>query len=205
MEQVDVIFYINLESRTDRKEHFLNEIQKLCIEDSKIIRVDAIKDSNGALGCTKSHIKALELFMANPLWNTCMVFEDDFTFYDTSIKNNNDLIKTFFHNFTDWGILLLASNQVGKPSIKTHIPSVELVTYSHTTSGYCLHKDSVKEVYENFKSSAKLLGKSNSKPKHALDVYWNNLTMKRYAFAPNMGYQYNCFSDIEGRVVNYKC
>ena len=147
MEQVDVIFYINLESRTDRKDHFLNEIQKLCMDDSKVIRIDAIKDSNGALGCTKSHMKALELFMENPVWHTCMVFEDDYTFYDTSLKNNNYLINTFFSNFTDWGLLLMSSNQAGKPSQKTHVPFVELVTYSQTTSGYCIHKGSVKDVY----------------------------------------------------------
>ena len=205
MEQVDVIFYINLESRIDRKIHFLNEIKKLCIDECKIIRLDAIKHSNGALGCTKSHIKALELFMANPLWDTCMIFEDDFTFYDTSFKNNNELIKTFFYNFTDWGMLLLSSNQVGKPSIKTHIPSVELVNYSQTTSGYCIHKDSVKDILANFKASAELLEKSKFKPQHALDVYWNELQIKRYTFVPNMGYQYNSFSDIEGRFVNYNC
>jgi GR25 family glycosyltransferase involved in LPS biosynthesis len=205
MEQVDVIFYINLESRTDRKEHFLNEIKKLCIDECKIIRIDAIKHSNGALGCTKTHIKALDLFMANPLWDTCMVFEDDFTFYDTSFKNNNELIKTFFYNFTDWGMLLLASNQIGKHSLKTHIDSVELVRYSQSTSGYCIHKDSVKEVYENFRLSAQLLEQSNFRSQHAIDVYWNELSIKRYAFVPNMGYQYNSFSDIEGRLVNYNC
>lgn len=205
MEQVSVIFYINLESRTDRKEHFLAEIKKLCIDESKIIRIDAVKDSNGALGCTKSHIKALELFMDNPLWDTCMIFEDDYTFYDTSIENNNERLKLFFSNFTDWGILLLASNKGGKPSIKTHIDGIELLTYSQTTSGYCIHKDSVKEIYENFKLSAELLEKSNSKPKHALDIYWNKLNMKRYSFKPNMGYQYVSFSDIEKRVVHYMC
>lgn len=205
MDQVDVIFYINLKSRIDRNDHFLNEIKKLCIDHSKIIRIDAIKHSNGALGCTQSHIKALEIFMENPLWNTCMVFEDDYTFYDTSIQNNNNRIKIFFQNFTDWGMLLLASNQAGKPSTKTHIDSVELVSYSQTTSGYCIHKDSVKELYENFKVSAELLEGSNSKPQHALDIYWNTLTLKRYSFTPNMGYQYNSFSDIENRHVNYGC
>jgi glycosyl transferase family 25 len=183
----------------------LAEIKKLCIDESKILRIDAIKETNGALGCTKSHMKTLELFMENPLWKTCMVFEDDFTFYDTSFKNNNELIKTFFCNFTDWGILLLASNQAGKPSQKTHIPSVELVKYSQTTSGYCVHKESVKEVYDIFKKSSELLEKSNSPQQHALDIYWNKLTMKRYAFVPNMGYQYNNFSDIEKRFVAYRC
>lgn len=205
MEQVSVIFYINLEPRIDRKEHFLNEMKKLCIDESKIVRVDAIKDEYGALGCTKSHIKALELFMENPLWETCMIFEDDYTFYDTNITNNNNLLKLFFQNFTDWGILLLASNQAGRPSIKTHINSVELVTYSQTMSGYCIRKDSVKEIYENFKESAALLEKSRSKPSHAVDMYWNKLPMKRYSFVPNMGYQYSSFSDIEKRLVNYNC
>lgn len=205
MEQVDVIFYINLESRIDRKEHFLSEIKKLCIDESKIVRVDAIKEKYGALGCTKSHIKALELFMENPLWTTCMVFEDDYTFYNTDIIHNNNLLKSFFQNFTDWGMLLLSSNQAGRPSIKTHIDSVELVTYSQTTSGYCIHKDSVKELYDNFKESAELLEKSKSKPKHALDMYWNKVTMKRYSFVPNMGHQYVSYSDIENRVVHYNC
>lgn len=205
MEQVDVIFYINLESRIDRKEHFLSEIKKLCIDESKIVRVDAIKEKYGALGCTKSHIKALELFMENPLWTTCMIFEDDYTFYNTDILHNNNLLKSFFQNFTDWGMLLLSSNQAGRPSIKTHIDSVELVTYSQTTSGYCIHKDSVKELYDNFKESAELLEKSKSKPKHALDMYWNKVTMKRYSFVPNMGHQYVSYSDIENRVVHYNC
>ena len=205
MEYVDVIFYINLESRIDRKEHFLNEIKKLCIDESKIVRIDAVKDTNGALGCSKSHIKSLEKFMENSLWKTCMIFEDDYTFYNTNIENNNDRLKSFFSNFTDWGILLLSSNQAGKSSIKTHIDCVELVTYSQTLSGYCIHKDCVKEIYENFKESTTLLEKSNSKPKHAVDIYWNKLTMKRYSFTPNMGYQYQSFSDIEKKVVNYNC
>lgn len=205
MEQVSVIFYINLESRIDRKEHFLAEIKKLCIDESKIVRVDAIKEKYGALGCTKSHIKALELFMENPLWETCMIFEDDYTFYNTDIIHNNDRLKLFFSNFTDWGMLLLSSNKGGRPPIKTHIDSVELVTYSQTTSGYCIHKDSVKEIYNNFKESAELLEKSKSKPKHAIDMYWNKLTIKRYAFKPNMGHQYVSYSDIENRVVQYSC
>jgi glycosyl transferase family 25 len=203
MEQIDVIFYINLESRLDRKEHFLNEIKNLCLDESKIIRIDAIKHENGAIGCSKSHIKALEMFMENSHWLTCIIFEDDYTFYNRSIEYNNTLIRTFLSNFTDWGILLLSSNQAGKQSIKTHIPSVELVTYSQTTSGYCIHKDSVKDIYDNFKCSAEHLEKSRSKPIHAIDIYWNELTMKRYCFVPNMGYQYSSYSDIEERNVNY--
>jgi glycosyl transferase family 25 len=205
MEQVDVIFYINLEQRADRKEHFLEEMKKFCLDESKIVRIDAIYNKNGALGCTKSHIKALEQFMANPAWLTCIIFEDDFTFYDTSVENNTGLLKKFFTNFTDWGMLLLASNQNRSPSKDTHIDGIKEVVYSQTTSGYCIHKDSVTEVYNNFKESAAALEKGEPIHQSAVDIYWNRLTMKRFCFSPNMGYQYAGYSDIENRHVSYGC
>lgn len=205
MEQVDVIFYINLEQRADRKEHFLEEMKKFCLYESKIVRIDAIYNKNGALGCTKSHIKALEQFMANPAWLTCIIFEDDFTFYDTSLENNTGLLKKFFTNFTDWGMLLLASNQNRSPSKETHVEGIKEVMYSQTTSGYCIHKDSVTEVYNNFKESAAALEKGDPIHKCAVDIYWNQLAIKRFCFSPNMGYQYPGYSDIENRDVSYGC
>ena len=205
MEQVDVIFYINLEKRTDRKEHFLQEMKKFCVDESKIVRIDAVYNTNGALGCTKSHIKALEQFMANPAWLTCIIFEDDFTFYDTNIENNTSLLKKFFMNFTDWGFLLLATNQAGRPSKRTHVEGIQEVVYSQTTSGYCIHKDSVKEVYNNFKESEAALENGNAVHQYAVDIFWNRLNMKRFCFSPNMGYQYPGVSDIEHRYVCYGC
>ena len=50
MEFVDVIFYINLQSRPDRNQHFLKEITKLYEEKTKIVRIDAIYHENGAIG-----------------------------------------------------------------------------------------------------------------------------------------------------------
>ena len=205
MEQIDVIFYINLEKRIDRKQHFLEEIKKFCLDESKIIRIDAIPHENGALGCTKSHMKALEQFMSNDAWKTCMVFEDDFSFYDQSVENNTNLLKKFFTNFTTWGMLLLATNQNRLPATATSVEGINRVIYSQTTSGYCIHKDSVKGVYDNFKESAELLEKSNSKHQHAIDVHWNSIIMERYCFSPNMGYQYPSVSDIENKYVSYNC
>jgi len=203
MEHIDVIFYINLEARTDRKDHFLDEIRRLCLDEEKIIRIDAIKCVPPALGCTKSHIKALDAFMANPEWKTCIIFEDDFTFHNRSLQFNNELLRKFFTNFK--GMLLLATNQGRFPAQITHVDEVKKVQYSQTTSGYCVTKDYVKEVYENFKKSGELLEKSRSGPQHALDIYWNQLALPRYCFSPNMGYQYACVSDIENRFVNYGC
>jgi GR25 family glycosyltransferase involved in LPS biosynthesis len=204
MNSVDVIFYINLASRADRRIHFLEQIAALTTDMSKIIRIDAVYEQMGALGCTKSHIKALEAFIANPAWKTCIVFEDDFTFYDSSQVKNNTLLHKFFLNFTDWDMLLLASNQHIKPT-PTEIPEIEKVNKSQTASGYLIHKGVAQKILDNFKESAELLERSGNKPLHALDIYWENLGLVRYSFTPNMGYQYASMSDIENKLVNYGC
>ena len=50
--------FINLEHRNDRLEHATEEFKKIGI---KAERVDAIKKDAGAVGCTMSHIKCLEI------------------------------------------------------------------------------------------------------------------------------------------------
>ena len=204
MNSVDVIFYINLASREDRKTHFLEQIKALTDDMSKVVRIEAIYDPMGALGCTKSHIKALETFMENPAWKTCIVFEDDFTFYDSSQTNNNTLLHKFFLHFDTWDMLLLASNQHMKPT-PTEIPEIQKVNKSQTTSGYLTHKDVAQKILDNFKESAELLANSGNKQLHALDIYWEKLGLIRYSFTQNMGYQYASMSDVENRFVEYRC
>ena len=204
MDSVDVIFYINLANREDRHAHFLEQIPALCSDMSKIIRIDAIYNKNGALGCTRSHIKAIETFLENLKWKTGIIFEDDFTFYNDSPEHNNSLLHKFFTNFTDWDMLHLSTNQT-KPAIPTAIPEINKVVCSQTSSGYLIHRESAPKILANFKESADLLEYLNIKTSYSLDIYWEKLNLVRYAFNPNMGYQYPCVSDIENRFVTYGC
>jgi hypothetical protein len=101
-------------------------------------------------------------------------------------------------------MLLLSSNQKSKPTL-TDIPGIEKVFSSQTTSGYLTHKDVAQKIIDNFKEGAELLANSGNKPMYALDIFWNKLGLVRYAFLPNMGYQYACVSDIEQKFVDYGC
>ena len=47
------IFYINLDTRPDRKIFFENQMRMLGL---KAIRFNAIKNINGAIGCSLSHL-----------------------------------------------------------------------------------------------------------------------------------------------------
>ena len=60
MELFKNTFYINLEKRKDRNEHVLNELRKIGIKGK---RFNAIVAKDGAVGCTLSHIRLLEIAM----------------------------------------------------------------------------------------------------------------------------------------------
>jgi hypothetical protein len=64
---LDAIIYINLTHREDRKQHILNEIQKINPSLDRVHRIDALYVQNqGALGASMSRIKALELMIKHP-------------------------------------------------------------------------------------------------------------------------------------------
>ena len=208
MTDVDVIFYINLECRADRNEHFLEEITSLVSDPAKIVRIDAIKHDMGALGATYSHIKAIEEFEKNPAWKTCIIFEDDFTFYDKDLAVNNDSLKNFFNNFPDWDIMCLAHNPKVFVYDETHDTRIVRVKETVTASGYCLHKKFAATLKQNFIESSSYM-KQLGLCIHllCLDDYWKRLQpiSKWYAMKPAMGYQYSNFSNISQTMVEYHC
>jgi hypothetical protein len=205
MEQIDVIFYINLEHRTDRKEHFLSEIKKLCTDESKIVRIDAIRNAKGAIGCTESHIKAMETFQARPEWKTCIIFEDDFTFASADLERNNAHIRLAMTEFPDWDVISFAYNH---PIVTdTHEPFVKRVVSHQTSSGYILNKQCISPMISTFQEALYLLTTHGIKHEYCLDIYWHKLqpTLKWYCIVPPLGYQYGSYSDIQNHFTDYKC
>ena len=71
-------FYINLDHRTDRKEHVEKELGKLGIQAE---RFNAIKMQNGAVGCSMSHLKILQDARTKKL-DHVLIMEDDISFLD---------------------------------------------------------------------------------------------------------------------------
>ena len=95
MENIDIIYYINLDHRIDRNTEILSELRKMNISNLKIQRIPAIYTKGfGILGCGLSHLKAVETFMKSEYKN-CLILEDDFMFsLDTNYSNF--LLNTFF-------------------------------------------------------------------------------------------------------------
>ena len=74
-------FYINLHSRPDRKQHVENQLKSIGINAE---RFNAIKMSNGAIGCSMSHLKIIENAKANN-WEHVLIVEDNILFTDTNL------------------------------------------------------------------------------------------------------------------------
>ena len=208
IDYIDAILYINLEHRHDRNEHCLNEIRKIDPLLTKTHRIDAVYNkSNGALGCTLSHIKALQLFLDNPTWNTCIIFEDDFTFTSSDIDYINNSLLYLFDNSPDFDILLLGVGCTDFKTLPTKSSYINKVESSQTASGYLLTKKYANTLLSNFITASNNMMELGWNSKWCHDQYWKQLmpVAKWYALKNRIGYQYGNYSDIEKTFADYKC
>ena len=199
MELFEHTLFINLENRKDRLEHALTEFKKMGINAE---RVNAINMQNGAIGCTMSHIKCIELAKTRN-WEQVFICEDDITFLNPELLIQN--IEMFYNNDDIlWDVLIIGGNNV--PPYQQLYEYAARIFRNQTTTGYIVNKRYYDTLLKNFKeSAANLLSKPNNKREYALDIYWNRLQMQDfwYMITPPTVTQYENYSDIEKRNTNY--
>ena len=202
---IDAICYINLDHRTDRKEHILQEIKKIDPALSKTNRISAeYIPQNGAFGCALSHIKALQFFQDHPEWKTCLLLEDDFTFASDEPLNALSYLLTTLQTYD---MILLGCGTSDYHTTNTSHPSIVRILSSQTTSGYIVHRDYIFTLLSNFIQSSNYLRIHGNVHHYNLDQYWKRLMPlgKWYTSSERIGYQCESFSDITMRVENYGC
>ena len=206
MENIDVIFYINLEHRTDRKAHILEQLKLINPNLSKVVRIDAIRvEHRGILGCTLSHLKAVEEFEKHPEWKTCIIFEDDYLFKDTNMTHFNNMINDLFTQFPNWDVLNLAYSNGNFKYEETGHNFIKKLIFAGTASGYCVHKKFVKTLKQNYMEAAEGLRAEVYNWEFANDIYWKHImpSANWYVVVPRLGGQLPSYSDIEKRDVDY--
>jgi len=189
---IDKCVYINLDTRTDRKYGFETQISVL--NPDKIQRFSAIADSNGAIGCTKSHIAVLEMAIANS-WKNVMILEDDARW--NSIWSGIPTFENLAKNQFD--VIVLCSVHAN------FCPETYKLYSCQTTTAYFVNNHYFQKLLDNFKESLVALEKTGSREKFAIDMHWKNLQKidNWYVVAPSLFIQTPSYSDIENRNVNY--
>jgi GR25 family glycosyltransferase involved in LPS biosynthesis len=101
---VSKAFYINLDFRTDRKEHTEKFLKALGIENYE--RFDAIKTNIGYHGYLFSQVAILEKAIEENL-EYVLICDDDLTIEDEYLENFLRDTELFFKNIKDWDVLML--------------------------------------------------------------------------------------------------
>jgi len=200
---IDIVYYINLNYRIDRKDRFLKEMKKINFPENKIKRFEAIKHDRGEIGCSRSHIEILKEFIKSNN-NNCIIFEDDFIF---NVEPNivKSTLKKIFDNNINYDVIMLSGN-IYKYN-NTNYDFINKVNDGQTTSGYLLSKKFAQKLLDNYIEGEKLLNSHdrNYYPIYAIDQYWKKLQPDNnwYIFNPILGKQNDSYSDIEKQYVNY--
>lgn len=192
-------FYINLESRPDRREQIEQELSIMGINAQ---RFNAISTNNGAIGCTMSHLKLLEKAIQEN-YSHLLILEDDIQFLEP------ETFKTNFNKFLElhennWDVIIFSGNNV-----PPYIPIDETcirVTRCQTTTGYLVNGHYLKILRDNIKEGLEKLIKNPSMHYYfAIDKYWFCLQQfdNWYLIIPPTVVQREGYSDIEKRVTNY--
>ena len=192
-------FYINLESRPDRKQHVEEQLNQIGIHAE---RFDAIKMDNGAIGCSLSHLKCLEIAKENN-WDHVLIVEDDILFLEPTVFINQT--NKFLNTHDDWDVLLLAGNN--------HLPFQPIddtcikVSKCQTTTGYIVKNHYFDTLIENIREG---INKFKKEPYihwlYAIDVYWFSLQQRDrwFLIIPLTVIQKEGYSDLAGKIISYK-
>ena len=193
------VIYINLDTRPDRKVSVVNELLKIGVNEPE--RFKAIKLDNGALGCSMSHLKCLELAKQKD-YDYVLICEDDIEFL------NPELFLTQLNKFLDsninWDVVLIAGNNM-LPYKPINDACIQIYN-CQTTTGYIVQKHYYDKLIQNYKEGIQNLIKNSDNNEYKIDKHWFKLqrTDNWYLVIPLSVVQREDYSDIEKKTTNFK-
>ena len=195
------VVFINLDSRTDRRTHFESQFGNIRLG-LQPQRFAAIRNADGAIGCSMSHIACMEMAIKKK-WDHILVCEDDATIINPD--QLVDQVNHFFNRFNDsWDVLLLAGNNY--QPFRQESPEAVRVANCQTATAYLVRRPYFETLLANFREGlGKLKAEPTKQPKYAIDQYWKLLqrTGRWYLIVPISVIQRPDYSDISKQHVNY--
>jgi len=204
-EFIDHIIYINLEESTDRRKLIEEELSKFPPE--KVTRFNAIRMNQGSLGCTRSHIGALELAISKGYRNV-LIMEDDMVWnseFDKMYSILEEKVSQPYDVIVMAGTYVLYDKKTLKLQ-KCHCTGAYIVNQEY----YFILLDNFRrgyhKLYEHWNKPLKFIRNLLSKYKECqfnTDTYWRHLQARDNWFIVQMMYNRPCFSLIQQHVVDW--
>jgi glycosyl transferase family 25 len=194
--------YINLEHRTDRRSHCEQELLSIGI--ASPTRFNAIKLQNGAIGCSMSHLKCLQM-AKDKGWSHVLICEDDIQFLNPTLFINQTNAFLISHKKMEWDVVLLAGNNM-LPYEKQNSNCIK-VHHCLTTTGYIVQSHYYDKLIQNYKDGIqKLMKDLENKKLYAIDKYWIKLQEvdNWFLIIPLSVVQMEDYSDVENKKTDFR-
>jgi len=181
----DMVYYINLSKRKDRKESVLKQFQRINLKPQ---RFNAIEREIGWHGARDSHLELIKQARRNG-YKRILVFEDDIEILETDLNYYQELFAEI-EATGNWHLLYLSAN--------THCPLQKSSKLLYTAE-YCLGLHSVaynKYVYDLILSE---------KETGIIDLFYQDKILpygRSYVADRICTTQINDYSDIDKKFVN---
>lgn len=191
---VDKVVYINLDERTDRKQHMEDNTLNV-FDRSKVHRFPAVKHERGNIGCTRSHIEVLKLAIRER-WKNVLILEDDAQWnkYEEGYAKLHDLVQK------PYDVILLS------PSAAQWDPNTMRLIESETSCGYIVSSRYFVTLLKHYEEGLELLESTGNSNLYVMDEHWKSIQQRDlwYTIIPAMIYQRPGYSDIFYRDVDYR-
>jgi len=201
LHHIDHVFYINLDKRTDRREHIEAEFAKYDIEAERFSAIP--RPGQGIVGCGLSHLAVIKLAKERGYKNV-LIFEDDFEFgVDPDVFHTR--ISQLFESGVPFDVCMLAYNMHQQELIGYDL--LVRAVFAQTASAYIIKEHYYDNLIGLYEWALPLLEQTGQHWVYANDIVWKDLQARDrwVAFAERMGKQMDGFSDNANCYINYNC
>lgn len=190
--------YINLEHRKDRDASVQQELAKVGL--LNVERFNAIRKERGAIGCSLSHIRCLELAIQRD-YDYVLICEDDLVVLNPHLFAEN--AHKFLNASMEWDVVLIAGNNMVPFNVVTDY--CIRIYNCLTTTGYIVRKHYYATLLRNFKEGVVQLMRDPENNQYKIDKHWHLLQKQDrwYMLIPPTIVQREDYSDIEKKVTNF--
>ena len=189
------LLVINLSEDTARLKKCQSNLRLHGFPPEIITRIDAIKDTNGFIGCALSHLKALDYALKQSPEEFIIIIEDDFRF-TISFENLKKILHSMMQVNSNWFVWqLYASRYITKKigHLQLYDKQFDIVNILEATSGaaFLIRKSRAHILRERFFASVDILTQNRQhysskklmishRTRFSNDEIWKELQAKGY-------------------------
>jgi len=189
---LDAIFYINLDKRTDRKEEIEEELKKMELTAERFSAIER-PPPNGIVGCGLSHLAVIKTAKERGYKNV-LILEDDFVFIvDKPVFE--ETLSELFEKAPNFDVCFIS--YCLEEEQKSEFSFLKKVRFSSTASGYIINSHYYDAIIELYEWAFPLLEATGRHWLYANDQVWRVLQSydNWYCTIPRLGVQSDGFSD----------